>query len=191
MHLKISKGNSKLGRIPNISFSPVLSCVDDAPCFSDCYAIKAWRMYPLVRKSWYGNYSYWMREPLSFQSEMKTWFSKNEIQAFRWFVAGDIPDENFLEVMRDIACEFKTVRFLCFTKRHELNFMGLPDNLQIILSMWPGWGDVSSPRRRAWMQDGTETRIPENVISCLGTCDRCFTCFYLNELGRDVVMKKH
>jgi len=50
--VKISNGNTKLGRIPNISLPPIKACGKDVPCKSDCYALKAYRQYPATRKAW-------------------------------------------------------------------------------------------------------------------------------------------
>lgn len=189
--LKISKENTKIGRIANISFPPITSCAPNVPCINNCYALKAWRMYPNARKAWQHNYDCWKDSPHKFQNELELWLFDHKPKVFRWFVAGDIPEWRFLEVMNDIADLNPKTRFLCFTKRHDLSFIGLRKNLQIILSMWPGWGNTNLPGRKAWVQDGTETRTPEDAIECLGACDKCFTCFYLNDLGRDVVFGLH
>jgi hypothetical protein len=45
--------------------------------------------------------------------------------------------------------------------------------------------------RIAWMQDGTETRIPKGAIECHGNCETCGLCYELPRLGVDVVFHKH
>ena len=52
----------------------------------------------------------------------------------------------------------------------------------------------TSPRKccpEGTMQDGTETRVPEDAIRCPGNCETCGLCYELPRLGRDVVFHKH
>jgi hypothetical protein len=65
-------------------------------------------------------------------------------------------------------------------------------NLAIIFSAWPGMRfDNPHHHRVAWMQDETETRVPEDAIRCPGNCETCGLCYELSRLGRDVVFYKH
>jgi len=50
MKISISDKNSKLGKIPNISLTPIASCPNCSTCKSKCYALKAYRQYPASKK---------------------------------------------------------------------------------------------------------------------------------------------
>jgi hypothetical protein len=65
-------------------------------------------------------------------------------------------------------------------------------NLAVIFSAWPGVR-IHNPHghRIAWMQDGTEYRVPKDAVRCPGNCEECGICFRLPKLGRDVVFHKH
>jgi hypothetical protein len=88
---------------------------------------------------------------------------------------------------------FPKTKFLAFTKQYNL-FTGLqvPHNLKVVFSAWPGL-DVHNPDSRpiAWMQDGTEDRIPETALHCPGSCENCMMCWSLDEINRDVWFTKH
>ena len=51
MMLHISRGNNKIGGVPNISLPPQITCVDlaDRPCNADCYAMRFYVMREQVR----------------------------------------------------------------------------------------------------------------------------------------------
>ena len=205
MTVHISSGNSKLGKhIPNISLPPGYTCPKEAPCrTSNCYAHKAWLQYPNVRRAWTDNLIHFMMEPDSYFAEIQRYLWKHKPKRFRWHVAGDIPNQAYLNYMGVLAKLNRLTSFLCFTKRYELSYAGLPANLSIIASAWPGYNIVHVPYTMenvsgpgwflpiAWCQDGTETRIPHDAIECPGSCDSCAECWWLRQKHRDVWFHKH
>ena len=198
MKLKISKGNSKVGRIPSVSHTPIRGCAPGVPCTKDCYAMKSYRMYPNVRNAWDSNLSLWESDPSAYISDIRDWLTRNKPKMFRYFVAGDIPDSGYVGMMCETADMFPNIKFLAFTKRHDLfdtdtcEFIHehLP-NLSVVASMWPCWGNSDVNLPKAWMQDGSETRVPETAVECQGNCETCGMCWSLGKIGRDVVFRKH
>lgn len=206
-YAKIAPGNSKLGKhIRNISFRPVIDCPKGVPCAKMrrtksgklrpiCYAWKAWLQYKEVRKAWTLNAKAAAENRELHFADIRHNLTSNPTEFFRWFVAGDFPDQDYVNRVKSIAREFPNTSFLAFTKRHDLAFINLPSNLTIIASFWPGWGDEKAIRRKglpiAWMQDATETRIPKTAIKCPGTCEGCGMCWELPKLGRDVYFPQH
>lgn len=190
----ISCGNSKLGAIPNISLIPGRDC-GNVPCKRECYALKAWKAYPSAKKAWQGNSRSVHANPAGYFDAVRSFLARKAPRFFRWHVAGDILAQDYLESMKAIALEFPEIKFLAFTKRHDLEFSNIPHNLAIVFSMWPGWGDEAQARDLglpiAWMQDGTEHRIPANALECPGNCESCGMCWNLRSIGRDVTFHKH
>jgi len=192
----ISAGNMKLGKkIPNVSLIPGGDC-GDVPCTGDgCYALKAWRQYKETRAAWKRNSQLARRQSDAYFNQVRGFLERKRPEWFRWHVAGDILNQGYLENMKQLAREFPETKFLCFTKRHELRFGKVPGNLAIVLSFWPGWGNLSRARKKglpvAWMQDGTETRAPKNALQCPGSCEQCAACWNLKRIGLDVVFNKH
>lgn len=192
MILRISEGNVKLGKIPSFACTPGLGCVPGVPCFKECYARKAYARYPNVRKAWDSNYKLMIENPFNLFQDFREYLHDKSPSFFRWFVSGDIPNQSFLQGMKDVALDFNHVKFLSFTKNHGLDFSGLPKNLVIIASMWSGgFGDPTLPLRKAWYQDGTETRVPADAMLCAGHCEACGLCWHLPNINRDVVFIRH
>lgn len=189
----ISKKNSKLGKIFNISLPPVKGCVSGIPCAKDCYACKAYRLYPMVKWAWDGNLILATHYRDRYFGDIRDFLHSLSAEniLFRWHTSGDILDQDYANRMNDLAKQFGHINFLAFTKNHVLNYAGLSSNLTIIFSMWPKWGNPNPAFRSAWMQDGRETRVPMDAIDCSGHCEGCEDCWHINDLRRDVVFHKH
>lgn len=195
----ISKGNNKMGKIPNISLPPIVTCNGcEGTCAGKCYANKFYRMYPSVRKAWDTNLAEVQSNSDVFFNSVRKQLSKMAPRFFRWHVGGDIPSHNYFIGIVDIALAIPETKFLVFTKQYSLvnwavaNGVDTPSNLQIVFSAWPGM-EVTNPYnfKVAWMQDGTETRVPESAFECAGSCTECSACFSLNKINRDVVFHIH
>jgi len=181
-----------MGSIPNISLSPEITCGAEMPCFNDgCYARAIVNRNRIPALQWAENAVLAREDPDLFFEYVRSYLQMLKSTHFRWHVGGDIPSQKYLNGIRTIAREFPKIRFLCFTKKHSLDFRRLPTNLSIVLSMWPGWGNPRKKMPRAWVQDGTETRIPDTAMHCSGNCQDCKICWYLKTLDHDVWFYKH
>jgi hypothetical protein len=191
--MAISKGNSKLGKIPNISLIPIKDCGNCKLCSKDCYALKAWKQYPDTRASWRDNSRLAHKDPEAYRNLICSYLEKKNPSFFRYHVAGDMLDQKYLDMLSGIAEQFPDTIFLAFTKMHNLDYSSIPDNFSVVFSRWVGDKTPKNPCNLpyAWMQDSTETRIPNTAIKCPGTCDTCGMCFQLGKLGRDVYFDIH
>jgi hypothetical protein len=196
--VSISKGNRKLGGVMNISTSPRTGCPEGVPCAHEgCYAFKAYRLYPGTRKAWSRNERVARRHPDSYFMQIAARVAAAKPRLFRWHVAGDILNENYLRGMCRIAAENPSTHFLAFSKAFDIvnryeDLEAVPSNLVIVFSAWPGM-KFANPHSHpvAWMQDGTELRIPKDALLCPGGCEHCGMCYELPRLGVDVVFHKH
>jgi hypothetical protein len=188
----ISEGNQKIGKIPNVSLPPVLSCVKGVPCASEnlCYSLKAWRAYPNVRDARLHNWRVWLTRPHKYFGNISEFITKNNPQYFRFHVDGDIPDEQYFNRMIMLAEDYPNTKFLAFTKRYELPIHKSPSNLTILPSAWPGY-NIPEFKRIAWMDDGREDRYEHARFECNKGCDECYACWHIYEIGKDVIFKKH
>jgi hypothetical protein len=193
-----SRGRHKTGDIMNVSTVPARCCPKGVPCASGgCYALKAYRRYPDRHQGWVRNDVVAKSNPDSYFSQIAARMSRIKPRFFRWHVAGDILSADYLRGMCKIAQDNPKTLFLAFTKaysivnQYEGSGQEIPSNLTVIFSAWPGL-ELDNPHghRVAWLQDGTETRIPENCLWCPGNCETCGMCYDLPKVGRDVIFDK-
>ena len=193
--MSISKGNTKLGRIPNISLPPIKSCKHCKHCKNDCYALKAYKMYKVTRESWDNNLSLAKKDIVKYMINIVEYLDKHYPTFFRWHVSGDIINQEYYDYIEHIAAVFPSIKFLVFTKEYQIDFKidSKPANLSVVFSAWPTMPDneIRYDLPISWMQDGTEARIPDNALVCPGNCETCGMCFSLSSIGRDVYFLKH
>ena len=67
MNIKISSGNSKMGKISSISLPAVLTCRDGCLCKKKCYSLKLEKLRPSVKNAYYKNY-YILKENINLNS---------------------------------------------------------------------------------------------------------------------------
>lgn len=188
MRVHISEGNMKMGKVPSVSLLPIVTCREDAPCIRECYAQKAIRRRdPWI--AWAENTAMALNDTERYFKAIWCWLRRYEPSMFRWHVGGDIPDEEYLVYMKDIATRLPDTKFLVFTKKYDMPFYRTLGNLQVIYSAWPGL--EVPPRdghRVAWLEDD-ERRPSKGVHMCKGSCDECQYCF--GPLEKDVVLRRH
>ena len=198
MDIHVSFGNTKVGKVMNLSLPPIVSCADDVPCAAGCYAMRSYRRFGMTRKAWDENLRLWRTAPKKFERQLFDILREADASQpcfFRWHVGGDIPDGHYLVMMIVIAERFPHIKFLAFTKQYKIIAdcgIPFPDNLSIVVSAWPHY-PLHNPRALpvAWMQDGTEDRIPPESVECSGLCENCGMCWSLKDLKKDVVMLRH
>ena len=196
--VSISKGNRKLGGVLNVSTTPGRCCSKGVPCLSQgCYALKSIRRFRDTRAAWRRNEDLAKHHPDSYFMQIAAKVAKAQPRLFRWHVAGDILNGDYLGGMCNIAAANPDTHFLAFTKAFDIvnryeDREAIPGNLVLIYSAWPGLSFSNTHGHRiAWMQNGSETRVPADAIECPGNCESCGLCYELPKLGRDVVFYKH
>jgi ferredoxin len=194
----ISKGNSKLGKIPNSSLVPVKDCVNCESCKKECYALKAWKQYPNVRKAWKNNSDLLRSNPMKWRDNHIEWIKKNKPRFFRFNVAGDVISSEHYQAIKGIARLCPETKFLLFTKAFKFitHLHNKPDNLTVILSLFP---KMKAPKRlealpKAYAfdndKDYKEKRF-QDALECPSNCDTCGICWDLPRTGKDVKFLKH
>ena len=105
--------------------------------------MKSYRLYPDTRKAWAKNGRIARTNPKSYFSQIARIIANRKPKRFRWHVAGDILNVDYLHQMCRIAAHNPRTRFLAFTKAFDIvneyeNRSTLPRNLAVIFSGWPG-----------------------------------------------------
>jgi hypothetical protein len=178
IQLHISKGNSKIGGVPSISFPPHVTCAPGVPCRKLCYAYRLSRIRKSVQAAWNRNLVLWNEDKKGFERQLTVFLETTLSRYFRWFVAGDIPDKAFLALMARAAFAFPEIKFMAYTKRwREWRQVGWPSQLRNLVvrhSLWPaeGW---DAPRDglpfSAMIPKGAD--IIPGTVECPGECGPC------------------
>ncbi len=199
MAVSISKGNGKMGAIQSVSLPSVTTC-RPCTCMEKCYARRIERIRKSVRNAYQNNYHILLTEPDVYWREVEAAIMLSRY--FRFHVSGDIPNEDYLLHMIQLARQNGHCQILCFTKRYEfvnayLDGGGtLPDNLHIVFSAWVGLpmtNPFSLPEAHVRYRDGSTTAA-ETAQECGGNCTECAVtdggCWVLKN-GEQVVFDEH
>lgn len=187
MELHLSEGNAKIGNVVSVSLPPVVSCVPGIPCRKQCYALKAWRQYPLTRRAWNENLQLAMNDLDYFEKELIANLRRRTSKRyFRWHVSGDIPFPAYVSMMIRVAIALPEWHFVCMTKRYSwVEGRDFPENLTVICS---AWGDYQPNNDLPVAK--VELTVREEGIHCPGTCDSCRRCWELRK-GDTMVFSLH
>ena len=200
-HVVISKGNIKLGNVSSVSLPPIISCAPNACkfCGVKCYAIKMCKLRPTVKESYDNNLDILLTENEKYWREVNAAVAVSAY--FRFHVAGDIYDADYLENMVKVARANKHCTILCFTKKYYLvnsylKSHRLPKNLKIVFSVWKGFAcnnKFNLPEAHIIYKDGTTT-ASDGAKYCNGNCTDCCVnnkgCWVMKK-GEQIIFKEH
>ena len=178
LNLHISRGNSKIGPVPNLSLPPGLTCSPNRPCEADCYAKKFYRMRKNVRDAWDDNLHYWQMAPSAFRWDLMAYLQLSTSRYFRWHVGGDIPDADYWAMMCDMARYFPSILFMAYSRTGVVS----PEkNLVVIRSHWLKEEDWDSVTPHAYVRKDEADPVPGQVgLVCPGSCPSCgYYCWYM------------
>lgn len=205
--IHVSNSNSKLGKTPSYSTTPIVGCGSNCwVCSKVCYAVKSYRQYPNVKTAWDSNFEAVKDGKWTYIHEaVTTYCKKHKTPVFRWFVSGDIYNMGMFHTMVWIAETCPNTIFYCYTKCYDIvnawldKGYTLPDNLKIIFSRWDGLEMVNPyglPESDVILKDSNKTMV-DNSFVCPNqknkkiTCDVCPCPCYLMENGETVYFMEH
>lgn len=111
--VKISRGNTKLGKMPNVSLVPVKDCGNCSHCAADCYALKAFRQYPATRAAWQHNSAIFRAGGYTaIADDIVSQLEKRPSRFFRIHVAGDFLSQEHVDLWKVIARRLPSTTFL-------------------------------------------------------------------------------
>lgn len=117
MNVKISNGNSKMGNIPSVSFPSLVTCIK-CECNRICYAHRIEKLRPPVRQAYLHNWNLYKTNKEVYWREIEATIMLSRF--FRFHVSGDIPDQDYIHRMIDIANRNQHCEILCFTKKFDI-----------------------------------------------------------------------
>lgn len=188
-----------MGSIPSVSLPAGTTCRQDCECRRKCYAKKLERIRKRVREAYQSNYELLINKPNTYWREVEASIMMSRF--FRFHVSGDIPNEEYLIHMIEIASRNPHCEILCFTKKYEivrkvLSMHPATRNLHLILSGWVGLkmdNPFNLPEAHVRYRDGTTT-AKDDAKECSGNCAECAAtdggCWSLQN-GEQVVFNEH
>lgn len=177
-----SYGNTKIGKVLNVSLPAIVTCGNCAKCKELCYDIKACIQYP-------GTTEARARNKAILEKDRDEYFRRISEKCrrrrknlyFRWHVAGEIVDFDYFCRMVEVARENPRFLFWTYTKMYGIvnayvdkyGREAIPENFIIMFSEWRGVpmkNPHGFPVFTVVFKGETE---PENMWKCPGNCDVC------------------
>lgn len=184
LHLHISKGNKKIGRVHNFSMAPGITCPNCKGCLPYCYDVKAVLQYGNVVNARAENTVMMYKDMTQTFSMIDDYITKCRTHKFfRWHVSGDIISVEYFDNMVRIARKHPDWVFWTYTKAYAFVNLwiyqhgksALPENLSVMFSVWNGM-ECPNPHGMptfTCIQAGMTPAPGE--WRCPGNCDICLT----------------
>lgn len=190
MPIHVSLGNTKLGKVPNISLVPGKDCGNCLPCINECYAVRPQHQYPDTREAWEENSRILREDYLDFFFQLYVWFTSRNTKPkyFRVHVGGDFINQKIVDQWFKLARTYHKTKFFAYTKMVCFDYSKRPKNFSVILSQWPGaplLKQYHAKLRSAWLSN--DIRAPKNAFKCMKSCDECRYCW---DGMKDVVLEE-
>ena len=182
----ISNGNSKIGRVLNVSLVPIETCGGciggRCRCWEICYDIKACVQYVNVIRARVRNTIIAMNDRDRFFDDIdKAMNRRRKNKYLRFHVGGEIPDFDYFCRMVDIAKRHPDFKVWTYTKCYwivnqycdQFGRDAIPDNFTIMFSEWRGYdmdNPYNFPEFRVVFKDDA---VRPAGFYCPGNCDIC------------------
>ena len=187
LKVAISCGNRKIGRVMNVSTAPMFTCGGNCrECKNLCYDVKACMQYENVRVARARNTALSRKARALFFDQIDAAMTRRRRNKyFRWHVAGDIQDADYLSRMIENARRHPDFVIWTYTKQYSIvneyvrthggsRRAAIPANLTIMFSEWRGIpmeNPYGFPEFRVVFKGES---IPSDCTwLCPGNCDIC------------------
>lgn len=181
MRLRIGT-TSKLDGIPTTGFLRELTCERSAPCYTKgCYAsglMYRRNLWETLRE----NTLLWRTDPQDYEKQFREYLEAHRPSYFRLLTFGDFPDQEYVDMLKRVAVDFRSTHFLANTKKYNFDYTKMPDNLTIILSEWGSYKPsekISLPRAIVLFDLAQPLPAGRKYFACPEKCTGCFHCFGL------------
>lgn len=162
-------------------------------CLRLCYAHKGNGRYPNVMESREKNYLIVTASPLEWFVDHDDYIMRRCPPFFRFNEDGDFTSQEHFDLAVRLAAFHPGVAFASYTKRwrgkEPLQLSGMPDNFQLLYSLWPDMRERPPEGARIAYTIGKQDRVPTGAELCPGSCSGCKLCF--EKSSRHVAFRIH
>lgn len=192
LHVHFSQGNTKIGRVLNVSTASGVCCGNCSQCLKYCYDIKAALRFPEVFTARAENTAIAIGDRERFFAEISEKMDRRRRNLyFRWHQGGEILDADYFERMVQNAAEHPAYECIwTYTKMHHIvnDYVrthggsiaaAIPANMVVMFSEWDGIPLVNPygfPVFSVRLAAGNKNHGPEyfrQLWKCPGNCDIC------------------
>ena len=189
----ISKGNKKTGKVLIWSLPAKKTCPGSTEmCRKNCYAKKAEKQFPPVLPCRELNLESTKWD--SFEAQMILRIAKmtqRREYLFRIHESGDFYNQDYLDKWKRIAAALPNIKFLAFTKSYHLDFSDTPENLRIVVSVFPDSPTIPKSIEHLPRAYAGNCELIEKTMECYGECETCGLCWELKDINRNVHFDLH
>jgi len=185
MNFCISKGNTKLGKILNISMPSYYSCPGRSKwCEKECYVLKYQKRYKVCERSYENNFQY-SKDQTNFSDMIINKISKTCESIVRIHTSGDFYSEDYIDSWIKICSSLSSIKFWTYTRScvipnlfEKIKVLNKLNNIQIFLSTDITMPDPPDGFRIAYINNdkranGFECLYEKNKKTCL-ECGYCY-----------------
>ena len=187
VEIVISKGNRKIGYVPNVSLMPMLTCPNCRHCKSLCYDIKACLQYANVLRARAKNTALLLNAPSEYWAQINAYLDHTKKTVFRFHVGGEIKDFRYFLDLIETVKSHPNIRFWTYTKSYAIVNQwihengNLPSNLSVMFSVWKEKDSKGNIRTIEFPNPYNlptftirfaEEKKP-NMMKCKGDCQYC------------------
>jgi len=202
LKISVSSGNTKIGKVWNVSTAPVITCGNCKECIHFCYAIRdiyhwgyEWEENS-VAKARALNTAILFNDREDFFNQLETFCSnRRKIKVMRLHVAGEMVDYDYFCRVVKLAENRPNWLFWTYTKMHDFvnryiaENGSLPNNLHVMFSHWMDC-DIENPYNQPEFR--TVENVPENATNvCGGDCQYCLENKTGCPYGKSMLCKLH
>jgi hypothetical protein len=185
MNLCVSSGNTKLGKILNISMPIYSTCVGKSEwCVKECYAMKYQKRYKNCRISCDNNFE--LSKNQNFSELVINRLSQTHESPVRIHVSGDFYDENYIDSWIKICSTLPKFKFWTYTRSwiipnllNKIKELNQLKNIQVFLSTDTTTQSPPKGFRIAYIADDTRAKgfRCSHDLKIKKSCLECGHCF--------------
>lgn len=195
VHVHFSKGNSKIGKVLNVSLASGTHCGNCTHCLPFCYDIKAALRFSEVMTARAENTAIAENDIERYFSEIdKKMTARKKNKYFRWHQGGEILSYNYFCMMVENARAHSDYECIwTYTKMHHIvnkyvaehggdRKTAIPGNMVIMFSEWDGLkvdNPYNFPLFTVKLKEGNKNHDNDyfnSLWKCPGNCDICKKC---------------
>ncbi len=180
----LKSSNMKLDKsILTFSLPPVKSCLNCSTCKDTCYARKAYRARPTVKKSWDINFKIAKNNPKLFINSINNQLKNTKKPIVRIHMAGDFFSKEYINLWCEIALENIDKTFYGYSKvfeifPEELEKLNSLKNVNIINSIaedgFPNYGKSDRVEYLRNLGYHICSAVKNTRVKCGKTCKKCY-----------------